>query len=195
MSYIHKLFALYKIFYDKGYHLMYSDNKEVLRYEKDDIPLYNKFYNLVNKPCHVIDNLYIGSAYNAADYYMLKDINIGLIVNVTSEISNYYPEDFKYHKIEIEDINEHSLINSFEETFNIINDYLESNESTDSKNIMIHCYMGASRSASIIVVYLIKNYNMSLDEAIQYMKSKRPETNINITFIEEIKKYLDVKNI
>ena len=55
--------------------------------------------------------------------------------------------------------------------------------------------MGASRSASVIVVYLIKKYNMSLDEAIKYMKSKRPETNINITFIEEIKKYLDIKNV
>lgn len=196
MSYIHKLFALYKIFYDKGYHLMYSDNKEVIRYEKDDIPLYNKFYNLVNNPCHIIDNLYIGSAYNAADYYMLKELNIGLIINVTSEISNYYPDYFRYHKIEIEDINEHSLIDSFEETFNIINDYKCSrNESTDNKNIMVHCYMGASRSASIIVVYLIKKYKMNLDEAIQYMKSKRPETNINITFIDEIKKYLAVKNI
>jgi len=174
---------------------MYSDNKEVIRYEKDNIPLYNKFYNLINDSCHIIDNLYIGSAYNAANYHMLKQLNIGLIINVTSEISNYYPEDFEYHKIEIEDINEHSLIHSFEETFNIINNYSGSDEINDSKNIMVHCYMGASRSASVIVVYLIKKYNMSLDEAIKYMKSKRPETNINITFIEEIKKYLDIKNV
>ena len=40
-----------------------------------------------------------GSAYNAASYYDLKEKNIKMILNVTSEISEYYPDDFEYHNI------------------------------------------------------------------------------------------------
>ena len=48
---------------------------------------------------HIIDNIYIGNACNAADYYTMKNLNITHIVNVSQEISNYFPEDFNYFKI------------------------------------------------------------------------------------------------
>ena len=42
-----------------------------------------------------------------------------------------------------------------------------------NENILIHCYMGSSRSATIVILYLIDKYKMSLEKAIHYIKQKR----------------------
>lgn len=79
------LMALYRSLYDKGYHLMFlnNDSDDVNRYELDTLSNFDKFKNYIDNPVNIIDNIYIGSAYNAANYYLLKENNIGLIVNIT----------------------------------------------------------------------------------------------------------------
>ena len=47
--------------------------------------------------------------------------------------------------------------------------------------------MGASRSAAIIVAYLIINKKMNLNDSLNLIKNKRNSTNINSTFIKELK--------
>ena len=40
--------------------------------------------------------------------------------------------------------------------------------------VLVHCFMGIQRSASLVACYLIKYYNMSPSESIIYIKTKRP---------------------
>ena len=40
--------------------------------------------------------------------------------------------------------------------------------------VLVHCFMGIQRSASLVACYLIKYYNMSPSESINYIKTKRP---------------------
>jgi len=42
------------------------------------------------------------------------------------------------------------------------------------KQVLIHCYAGKQRSATIVIAYLMKYANMSLDGAIKSIQSKRP---------------------
>jgi protein tyrosine phosphatase len=42
-------------------------------------------------------------------------------------------------------------------------------------NVLVHCFAGQQRSATVVAAYLIKNNNMSVDEAISYIKSKKPD--------------------
>ena len=58
------------------------------------------------------------------------------------------------------------------------------------KKIFVHCYAGASRSAAIILYYIMKRYNMSLDDANAFLLSKREIVNINMNFINDIKKMI-----
>jgi protein-tyrosine phosphatase len=238
--------ALYRSLYDKGYHLMFlnNDSDDVNRYELDTLSNFDKFKNYIDNPVNIIDNIYIGSAYNAANYYLLKENNIGLIVNITEEIQNYFPDNFEYYNISILDINNHCLNNNYIDVINKINsfneikkqdmeyiysdeikkqdiEYTNSDESihnitnsdcdydllkevlseTDNtgtelnNNILIHCYMGASRSAAIIVAYLIIKKKMNLNDSLRLIKKLRKSTNINSTFIKELKelenKYLN----
>ena len=77
--------------------------------------LITDIYNLSSGIDHIQDYIYIGNAYGASNYYLLNENNIGLIVNVTEEIPNYY-EDFKdgfdYIQLKIRDQNDESLFDT-----------------------------------------------------------------------------------
>ena len=152
-------------------------------YEKENLSkriypansLYNEYTTFVNKPTHIIDNIYLGSAFNAASYDILKELNIKVIMNATSEISNYYPDDFQYLRYKLYDNNKHSIRKYLEQSYN---DILFHQQNTPG-NILVHCYMGASRSASIVLFYIMKKKthddgrNFSFDDALQFIRNKR----------------------
>ena len=142
------------------------------------------WWSLLNDPSYVIDRLYLGSAFNAADFEWLKDNDIELVVNATSGISNFFPDDFEYQNYEVEDLKGNSLSAFYEHFYQLM--------ATDpERNILIHCYAGRSRSASLVVYYLAKHYKFTVDEAIAFLKERRPIININKEFIHEIKLLLD----
>lgn len=136
-----------------------------------------------NEPTHIIDNIYLGSAINASHYNTLKDRDIGLIINMTYEISNYFPEDFKYLNFPLYDNNSQSIKNYLIESYDKIIEFQMNNR---DKNMLIHCFMGASRSASVVIYYLMKKYNYSLDDAIMFCKNKRELVNPTILFYNEL---------
>ena len=61
----------------------------------------------------------------------------------------------------------------------------------NNDNVLIHCMMGRSRSATVILYYLIKIHNMNLDDAIEYLISKRYVVNPSIKFINNLKNILN----
>ncbi len=177
-------YALLKVFKDKTAQkiLDYYNGKytEVVRLDPtvshsivDNISL------LFTEPTHVIDNIYIGNSLNASNYYELINHNITHVINVSEEISNYYPDDMEYLRISVSDTNDASLESYFIKALKFI-------ENADGSNIFIHCFMGSSRSATIVVLYLMKYHKMSFEQAYKFLKTKRPVVNMNVTFAEEL---------
>ncbi|ARF11573.1 dual specificity phosphatase [Klosneuvirus KNV1] len=136
---------------------------------------YNEYTTFFSEPTHVIDNIYLGSAFNAATYDTLKKYNIKVIINATSEISNYYPNEFVYKRCRLYDNNKHSIKKYLEESFNDI----QYHQQHTGGNILIHCFMGASRSASIVLYYLMRTKKhedgkpYSFDDAVTYLRNLR----------------------
>ena len=143
-------------------------------------------YNLTYTSTEIIERIYLGNAFNAKDFNQLKQNNIGMIVNVSEEIPNYYLEDFMYTRIPIRDYNESSILEYLDITITKIHKYLEDNP---DKNVFIHCFMGSSRSASVVIAYLIKYNQMIYDDAYEFTKSKRPIVNLNVSFREQLIKF------
>ena len=75
----------------------------------DRIDTYSKVY-LFSSPTHIIINIYVGNARNAASKYLSKII-FKMIVNVTEDIPIFYPDIYTYHQIKIEDNNSDSIKN------------------------------------------------------------------------------------
>lgn len=158
-------------------------NESVERMEPSQTTLVGNLIKLCREPTLVMDRIFLGNAYNASNFVSLVENHIGLIINITFEIPNYFEDDFEYHSIRIDDVNGASILPYFDTVNTIISTYLENNP---SKNVLIHCFMGSSRSASLAAVYYSYVNNSSIDDAIQHMKTKRDIVNINTSFVAEM---------
>lgn len=139
----------------------------------------DSYRGFITEPTLIVDNIYLGSAYNAASFNTLKRLNINVIINATAEIRNYFPNDFEYYRYSLYDNNGDGINKYLDDSFNKIKHH----QDNTSGNILVHCFMGASRSVSIIVNYIMKTMknndgtNYTFEEALQFIKNKRPIVN------------------
>lgn len=172
----------------------YNDEKKNKRI-LPEVSFYHEYATFFSLPTYIIDNIYLGSAFNAASYNTLKDLNIKVIFNITKEISNYFPNDFIYVRCNLYDNNKHSISKYLEKIYQDIKYYQEYIDG----NILIHCYMGASRSAIVIIYYLMKkqkheNGNLfTFDDALNFVKSRRSIINPTFRFTKDLAKSI-IKN-
>ncbi len=161
------------------------DEVERLEIIETNEGFYNVFKNLFIEPTKIVDHLYLGNAYNASNFNQLNEFNITSVLNITNEIPNYFEEDinFDYLKISIDDTNNETIINHLDIALKFLN---ETKKEKPNQNVLVHCYMGSSRSASIILAYLIKYYRLTLDDALKLLKEKRPVVNINVDFWKDL---------
>jgi protein phosphatase slingshot len=161
------------------------DEVERLEIIETNEGFYNVFKNLFIEPTKIVDHLYLGNAYNASNFNQLDEFNITSVLNITNEIPNYFEEDinFDYLKISIDDTNNETIINHLDIALKFLN---EIKKKKPNQNVLVHCYMGSSRSASIILAYLIKYYRLTLDDALKLLKEKRPVVNINVDFWKDL---------
>ena len=59
-------------------------------------------------------------------------------------------EEFVYYRVDVEDISKEPISLFFEEAIDFIHEHLQKSE-----NVFVHCRAGVSRSATIVIAYLI----------------------------------------
>lgn len=128
----------------------------------------------------------------------LKDIHDGTALkykNTFSIISKDHLEVFMHDDLsaairnntvkhihhELEDIPSEQIIVIAESVADEIHAAMEKGE-----DVYVHCFMGKSRSASCIILYLVKYAGMSLDDAYTYLESKR-KLNVNYGFRNQLR--------
>ena len=62
------------------------------------------------------------------------------------------------------------------------------NENKNAKTL-IHCYIGSSRSATLVVLYLVYYKMYSITDAIKFVEEKCYRVNINVVYINELYEY------
>lgn len=140
------------------------------------------YFHFFCGPTEMYPRLFLGSAFNASCYYTLKENNIKYVINVSCEISNYYPNEMIYHRISIRDDNSESIKTYFKDSRKIIDSMLELNNG----NILVHCYMGASRSATIVADFISYKTKKDITEVLETMTEKRPIINLTEKFTRDL---------
>lgn len=74
-----------------------------------------------------------------------------------------------YKKLLIADDPKQKIIDLFPETY----DWIES-QCAEGRNVLVHCAAGISRSASFVIAYLMKKKKLGMQEALEFVKSRRP---------------------
>jgi len=165
------------------------ENYPTERMEK--IPKYNSFLNHISslylEPTEIVPGLFLGNAYNASNYMTLEYYKIKHIINVSLELNNIFGTQFNYLQIPIKDDNQNHIYEFIPE----IIEFLDKIAIGPENGVLIHCYMGSSRSASAVLLYLIYKYGYTYDDGLQLLKAKRPIVNINTNFLEDIRVYFD----
>jgi hypothetical protein len=128
---------------------------------------------------HIIDNIYLGDCSHTQDE--LLKFRISYVFNMTPNDYHNYDKLIEI-KIPLQDKLDQNIIDIFP---NVIDQVKELND--EGLKIYIHCHAGISRSASLVIYYLIKYYNMDFEEAFKYVREKRVCIQPNPSFVEQLK--------
>jgi len=133
----------------------------------------------------ILDWLYLGGLRNANNHKELTTrTNIKYILNAGYEIQNYFPAEFTYLKLELDDTPDFEISKYFDQAIEFI-----AQAKDTAANILVHCQQGISRSATLTIAYLIAKENMNLKSALELLKLKRPIANPNNGFMEQLIKF------
>lgn len=122
--------------------------------------------------CEILPNLWLGSIIIAKNNEFFQDHDIDIVINCSTDIP-FYSNYTKNIRVKVNDNEEESEINKMTQYLNVMSDFICKNLQLHKK-ILVHCYAGKQRSATIIAAYLMKYASMKLDDAIASIKSKRP---------------------
>ena len=132
----------------------------------------------------ILDHLYLGSEWNASNLEELRTNGITHILNVTREIDNFFPGNFKYKNIRVYDEEATDLLRYFDECYKFIKEAKDN----DGK-VLVHCKMGISRSATITICFMMKEHGKDLATALQHAKDRRSIVNPNKSFLKQLEVY------
>lgn len=180
---------------DKLVNTLYH-RKEVLqpppvqRMKKVSHSMMDNLTRLCTDPTEFLPRVFLGNAYNASNFTCLQERHIGLIVNITFEIPNYFEDEFEYMNIHIDDVNGERIGIYFDQVNETIEKYLQQNP---TKAVFIHCFMGSSRSAALACAYYASVTNTSIDASLQYLVKLRPLVNVNTSFVDDLHQWETLK--
>jgi len=138
--------------------------------------------------CRIVPYLYLGSATSVTGKYardiMLSDEHkIAAIVNVT-RVENAFPKDFEYLQIDIEDRDGVDIDKHFESANEFIHRHREAKQA-----VIVHCMAGSSRSATIVIAYLVRHCGYTLKAAFEHVLALRPVIDPNDSFRAQLMQY------
>ncbi|XP_072943408.1 protein phosphatase Slingshot isoform X2 [Epargyreus clarus] len=138
----------------------------------------------MDAPTEIFDHVYLGSEWNASNLEELQRNGVRHILNVTREIDNFFPGMFDYLNIRVYDDEKTDLLKHWDNTFKYIN-----KARNDGSKVLVHCKMGISRSASVVIAYAMKAFNWNFDKALKHVKMKRSCIKPNTNFLNQLETY------
>jgi protein-tyrosine phosphatase len=139
----------------------------------------------------ILGCLSLGSWRDAADPEKLKARGITHVLNVAKEVPPSSEReamesgDFCHKTIPLVDCHSQNIDEHFEDAFTFIQDARAQNG-----KVLVHCRRGISRSAAIVVGYLMSHENYTYEEALDFVKEKRSCVSLNLAFRQILSEYV-----
>ena len=149
--------------------------------KKEIFNLYMNKTTLYPSYDQITEKIYLGNEDTARDKSILNKLNISNILICAEGCEKFFQDEYKYKILYIDDAIDENILSWFKEAFEFIDSSI--------KNIYIHCIMGISRSATIVIAYLMYKNKMKYEQAFDFVKSKRKEINPNSGFREQLIKF------
>lgn len=123
----------------------------------------------------IIPSVFISNFFGARNKTKLINAGITHIVVCAQELDCCFPESYQYLQLPLADNPSQSIKHLFDSTNEFISHALEK----DDNKVLIHCAGGGSRSASMLLAYLISSVQIddarfTLESGLTHMRSIRP---------------------
>lgn len=137
-----------------------------------------KNYNLIE------DGLYLGNLLTTSSSMIMNELKIKVVITAMGYPIFKKLDGIEYHFIELFDIVNEDIVSHFPFAYNII-----SKAQQEGKNVYVHCQAGVSRSATIVISFLMKKYEINYEKALLMVKKSRRKVNPNCGFICQLELY------
>lgn len=107
---------------------------------------------------------------------------------MTTELPNYFEDrGVKYLKVPVRDYVTEDIAPFFEQAYNFIDEAMNS-------RLLIHCVLGRSRSFAFLVMFMMKKYQLTFEQASEMVNERRFLGQINLGFEEQLIAFERSKN-
>eukprot|EP01133_Synstelium_polycarpum_P013859 gene13859-16343_t len=130
----------------------------------------------------IFPGFYIGSL-AAIKRDILDDNFITHVLSVMSGYKAKWPKMYTTKVIDVHDMATVDIKKYFDETFEFIE------QGRQEGAVLVHCFAGMSRSASVCIAYLIRKLKISYDDAYGLVKDARSIVCPNPGFVRQLKEY------
>mmetsp|Transcript_31457 Transcript_31457/g.88252 ORF Transcript_31457/g.88252 Transcript_31457/m.88252 type:complete len:170 (+) Transcript_31457:111-620(+) len=122
----------------------------------------------------ILSWLYLGSRHARAEEAILKEAGVGLVCDCSKLEGLPVYDGISYQFYDILDCEEADIRPVLDEACEAIRGWRDADSLAESRtSVFVHCNQGVSRSASVILSYLIKHEDMTLKEAFLHVKKQR----------------------
>lgn len=144
-------------------------------------------HTLTIYPSEILEGaLYQGSASQASDYRIIKNLHITHVVNATANSPDAFPNTLCYLRLHLSDDAQQDLVEALPLASRFINTALKAEP---SGRILVHCSMGKSRSSAVTLAFLMEHRCWSLLNALRWLKERRACTAPNVNFLRQLLAY------
>jgi protein tyrosine phosphatase len=145
------------------------------------IPFLSEDFNEI-----VESKLYLGSRFSSCSYDSLVNHEVTSILVCGVSLPMYFKgrrgEQIRYHRLPIEDSVEESILSVLKDGVLFIDKNIK-----QGRKVLVHCEAGVSRSASLVIAWLMFSQKWTYQQALDYTKGKRDIIYPNFRFEQDLK--------
>lgn len=163
----------------------------------------------------IVPGVYLGNLTAAGNLSTLANHRITHVLTVDTEpLPGHMTDknhDFQTMFIQADDRPHVDLLSHFDDAVRFIDDAINGTVAktagtatgcvAQQGSVLVHCFSGVSRSATLVVAYIMKRSSLSVQEAVAKVKGKRPVICPNPGFLAQLQLYyrmgcqVDVNNV
>lgn len=138
----------------------------------------------------VLPRLWLGDKHAAADEEWLKKHHVAVVFNCTKTLP-FAESVQRMYRVPVDDNLEASEIANMgawaaETQVKLYREWKA------GRTVLVHCHAGMQRSAAVVAMFLITLFGMSAEEAMAFVKSKRPVAFFPVANFERAIRHWDV---